>query len=107
MSLPIVITNNLPREILDAHDLTAAERAEFDYLNWAAIETGNESASFFRYKGQVYDLGEFSTDYGITKGAGLPAHLSDWHGYMSLHAFAAIVVRIIDECSVVVGTVQS
>lgn len=103
-----VVTNNVPRDILDASDLTVAERAEFDYLNWPALERGEDSASFFRYKGQLYDLGEFFADFGITKGSGLPEHLSTWHGYQSQHAFLAIVVRYSDDHeSVVVGRVLS
>ncbi len=48
-----VITNNVPRDIIDAWQLTPAERCEFDYLDWAAIEHGNDSASFFRYRRQL------------------------------------------------------
>ena len=72
-----VITNNQPRPVVEAYELTEAERAEFDYLDWAKIEAGEDSASFVRYKGQVLDLGEFSADYGITRGAGLPEHLAN------------------------------
>lgn len=102
-----VVTNNVPRDVIDAHELTESERAEFDYLDWAAIEDGRESASFFRFKGQVYDLGGFMADFGITKGMGLPAHLSDWDGYMSEHAFSALVIRFVDNEHVIVGRVLS
>jgi len=102
-----VITNNVPRPIIDDYELTEAERADFDYLDWPAIERGEESASFFRFRGQLYDLGEFSADYGITKGSGLPDHLSRWDRYMSEHAFSALVVRWVDEEYVVVGRVLS
>lgn len=33
-------TNNVPRELIDAWQLTQAEQAEFDYLDWAAIAEG-------------------------------------------------------------------
>jgi hypothetical protein len=103
-----VTTNNVPRDVVDASELTPKEREEFDYLDWAKIERGEDSASFFRYRGQVYDLGEFSADYGITKGAGLPDHLSKWDGYMSESAFSAKVVRYVDNCErVVVGYVTT
>lgn len=104
-----VVTNNVPREIIDGWQLTADERAEFDYLDWPAIEDGRDSASFFRYRGQLYDLGEFTADYGLMRGSGLPAHLSDWHGYLSESAFSAVVVRYVGtDCeSIVVGTVLS
>jgi hypothetical protein len=102
-----VITNNVPRSIIDGYELTEQERAEFDYLDWPAIDEGTDSASFFRYKGELYDLGEFTRDYGITKDAGLPEHLSKRDGYLSDSAFSAIVVRIVDDESVVVGLVLS
>jgi hypothetical protein len=100
--------NNVPRFTIDAYELTAAERAEFDYLDWDKIESGEDSATFFRYKGTLYDLGEFSRDYGITRDAGLPEHLSKWDGYASDTFFSATVVRLsADGESVVVGRVYS
>jgi hypothetical protein len=102
-----VVTNHVPRDVIDASELTAAERNEFDYHNWEAMEEGRDSASFFRYKGQLYDLSQFSVDAGITKGCGLPAHLSRWDVYQSQHAFCAIVVRFIDDEQVIVGRVLS
>ena len=103
-----VITNNVPRPIIDAWELTPAERAEHDYLDWDAIEAGNDSASFFRYRGQLYDLGEFSADYGITRDSGLPEHLAKWDGYLSDSFFSATVVRYVEDNEyVVVGTVIS
>jgi hypothetical protein len=101
-----VITNNVSRPIIDGYQLTADERAEFDYLNWEAIDEGRDSADFFRYRGSLYDLGEFTADYGITKGAGLP--YLRWDGYMSTSAFSAVVVRYDDNYDrVTVGLVLS
>jgi hypothetical protein len=103
-----VKTNGVPRDVIDAHELTASERSGFDYLDWSAIDDGRDSASFFRYRGELYDLGEFTRDYGIAKGSGLPAHLSAWDGYQSDSAFSATVVRIVDGGDrVVVGRVYS
>jgi hypothetical protein len=53
-----IITNNVPREILDASQLTEAERKDFDYLDWDALEEGRDSASFIRYRGELYDLND-------------------------------------------------
>ena len=95
-------TNNVPRPVLEPYELTAEEQFDFDYLDWAKLMTGNASASFFRYKGQVYDLGEF----GYT--GGLPADnpLRKWDGYISDTFFSGVVVRYtgayLDE--VIVGT---
>ena len=49
-------TNNKPREVLTWHDLTKKEQAEFDYLD---TDVGQSCADFVRYRGWVYDLGEF------------------------------------------------
>lgn len=82
-------TNNVPRDTVEAHELTAKERAEFDYLDWPAIEAGDASATFMRFKGQVYDLGEFMRcpDTAWFKG---------WDGYHSDSAFSGVLVRYVD-----------
>jgi hypothetical protein len=54
-----ITTNNVPRDLIEAHELTEHERAEFDYLNWPAIDRGEDSATFVRYHGVLYDLAEF------------------------------------------------
>lgn len=100
-----IITNNVPRLLIDAYQLSEKERKEFDYLDWQAIDAGEESATFFRYKGRLFDLGGFMRDYGITKDAGLPEHLSHWDGYSADTFFSAYVVRYVDEDYVVVGRV--
>ena len=99
-----ILTNHHPRDIVDAYELTPAEREQFDYLDWPAIDDGRDSASFFRYRGDLHDIGEFSADYGITRGAGLPDSLSRWDGYRSDSFFSALVIRYVDECErVIVG----
>jgi hypothetical protein len=99
-----VITNNVPRDVIDAWELTPKEREDFDYLDWAAIERGEDSATFVRAWGTLYDLGEFSADWGITRGSGLPEHLKGWDGYLSESAFTAVVIRYVDNFErVVVG----
>ena len=54
-----IITNNVPRDVIDASELTLKEQARFDYLDWPALERGEDSASFIRYRGEIYDLSEF------------------------------------------------
>ena len=97
-------TNNVPREVVDASELTTSERADFEYMDWEALEAGADSASFFRYRGVVYDLGEFQ------RSSGLPADspLNDWDGFLSESYFSAIVVRYCDDYEwVVVGLALS
>lgn len=92
-----IITNNHPRDISDAWSLTAEERAEFDYLDWPAIEEGRDSASFFRYRGQLYDLGSFTLNAP-----------QGWDGSMADSFFSGIVVRLVnDNEQVIVGLVLS
>lgn len=98
-----VVTNGVPRDVVDAAELSAEERAEFDYLDWPAIERGEESASFFRYRGTVYDLGEFQGTRG-TAGE----ELRRWDGFLSDSFFSAVVVRYVDAGErVVVGLLLS
>lgn len=35
-----ITTSNAPRDVLQGWQLTAAERAEFDYIDWAAVDEG-------------------------------------------------------------------
>lgn len=100
-----ITTNSVPRDLIDAWQLTAAERAEFDYLDWDAIEAGRDSATFFRYRGELYDLGEFMRGYGITHGS--RPHLTSWDGYASDSAFSATVVRLVGDDQVIVGYITT
>jgi hypothetical protein len=94
-------TNNHERLIVDAYELAAGERAEFDYLDWDAIDKGEDSASFIRYHGVTYDLGEFQTTHGMPEFSPRVA----WDGYLSDSFFSGIVVRYSDDMDhVVVGT---
>lgn len=103
MSELTIITNNVPRFTVDAYELTLEERKEFDYLNWEAIEKGEDSATFFRYKGEVYDLGEFQ----VSRGMPGFSPLCNWDGYHNDSFFSGIVVRYVDDESIVVGRFYS
>jgi hypothetical protein len=93
-----ITTNNVPRKIIDAWDLSESERNQFDYLNWPAIEAGTNSASFFRYRGELYDLGEFMRYEGQL------AELRAWHGYMSDSFFSGMLVQYTDGEHVIIAT---
>ncbi len=104
MSEMKITTNHVPRDIIDAWELTEAEQAEFDYLDWPAIKDGSDSAQFFRYRGTLYDLGEFTTTSNLPKCSAL----YKWDGYMAESFFSAIVVKYANEYEqVVVGLALS
>lgn len=88
-----IITNNVPRDIVYAHDLPVDARAEFDYVDWNAVENGEESGSFARYKGTWYDLNDLER---VTSN-GVPALFGGWDGYVSDTFFSGILVRYADE----------
>lgn len=104
-----VITNNVPRLLIDGYDLTPRERGEFDYIDWTGIDAGSESATFFRYRGQLYDLGEFMANLRETGGTRQTGDLAGWDGYMSDTFFSAIVVKFVpgDDDRVIVGLALS
>jgi hypothetical protein len=77
-------TNNVPRDVIEAYELSPDERKEFDYLDWDKIEAGEDSASFMRYKGEIYDLGDIER---------APSALSGWDGYIPETHFSGIVLR--------------
>lgn len=89
MSDITIITNNVPRDVLRWYELTPKEQAEFDYLDTvdARIE-----ASLMRYKGEVYDLNEFS----LVEPLRFP-DFRRWTHYQPDSYFSGIVIRIPDE----------
>ena len=91
-----LITNNKPRRVLSWYDLTSKEQLEFDYL------TSNDrelDASFARYRGWVYDLGEFMRT---------PDDLKPFHGYISDTFFSGVLCRFVNHGdSVIMGRYYS
>lgn len=86
-------TNNKPRDVIYGFQLSDKERAEFDYY----AEQGLCDARFFRYKGQLYDLGEFQITAGDLKAQG-------WQRYASDSYFSGVVVKYRNDYeSVIVG----
>lgn len=82
-----IITNNVPRHLIYGYELTDMERAEFDYYSDDDIV----NASFVRYKGQLYDVGEFMRWNGVQD-----SPLAKWDGYMSDSYFSGTLVRFAD-----------
>lgn len=97
-------TNNKPRHILFGFELSDKEKQDFDYLG-----DGLDDAQFFRYKGQVYDLGEFvrietTRTNGFTTVVEENSPLVAWHGISSDSYFSGVVVKYTNNYeSVIVG----
>ena len=94
-----VITNHVPRDVIEAHELSPAERAQFDYINWDKIEAGEDSASFIRYKGDLMDLHEFERFSVLPDG---PWAGQNWDGVQPDTFFSGTLIRYVDE-RVIVG----
>jgi len=82
-----IITNHHYRDIEYGFELTEKEKKEFDYYN----EEELTSASFFRYRGEVYDMGEFMIVPNTEEFKG-------WDGYRGDSFFSGIVVKY-SECN--------
>ena len=106
-----ITTNNVPRDLLYWHELSDAERLELDY-----IDNGDErGADFFRYRGSIYDLHEFSRIERAPSSH--PFSLTVWEdndpllafdGYQSDSFFSGIAIRYTDNWErVVVALVMS
>lgn len=88
-----ITTNNVPREVIDGFTLSEKERAEFDFVDWAKVEEGTDSASFVRYRGDLLYLNDFLRD-------GCP---SGWDGVFPDSHWSGLVVRYASpECDMVV-----
>lgn len=88
-----IITNNQPRLLLYGYELTDKEKQDFDYLE------DIDSHSFLKYKGTIYDAGEFmrvDNDY-----------LKGWDGYSSDSYFSGVLIKYIDSDHVIVARYYS
>ena len=90
-------TNNVPRPILYAHELTKRDIYALGMDKNELVEADNDGESFFRYKGWCYRLGDFMRI--------MHDEFKGWHGYHSDSFFSGVLIKITD-CgdSVIVGT---
>lgn len=92
-------TNHVARETIYWHDLTAKERADFDYLD---TPDRQEEAQFVRYRGNVYDTSEFMR---VPTGAD---EMAKWDGYHGDSYFSGILIKYADNNKrVIMGTYYS
>lgn len=106
-------TNHASRPLVYGWELRDKERKEFDYMEKEDLD----SHRFFRFKCQVYALGEFtalSNNKLVVPGPWVQYVPSDsplfgWHGIKSESAFSAVLVKHcpMDSDRVVVGQVFS
>lgn len=96
-----VITNNHRRDIVYWHELTDAEKTDFDWIT-DSDTMSTDGAEFFRYKGDVYCLSDFMRDDGN--------HFPGWDGYTNDSFYSGVLVRYpiedrgdIDSDHVIVG----
>ena len=82
--------NNIARPTLHWWDLSEAEREWFDYV------TEPDEFNRFRYRGEVYDLGEFEAATGDIFSLG-------FDGWQTESAFSAVVVKLFDEDGSLLG----
>lgn len=80
-----IITNNHFKEILSFFDLTEKEQNEIKD-NYDTIQ----ESSFFRYRGQVYDLNEFMRVDSLN---GQDHSLYGWDGYHNDSFFSSVLVK--------------
>ena len=85
-------TNGRSRHTINACELSPKERAEFDYLDWTAVDEGRESALFVMYKGRLYDVGEFVRVDPLSDLYGL-----GWRGYSADSYFSGTLIRLSDD----------
>lgn len=93
-----IITNNIARPILYSYELPKEVLKEFDYYNTEQLE----QASFFKYKGSYYDLGNFIRINTDDPGFKL------WDGAQGNSWFSGVLVRCTnDNEAVIVGRYYS
>lgn len=95
-----IITNGHERPIIEAHELTPKEREEFDYIKWDAIDRGEDRETFFRYKGKLYDTGEFM----YIDPERYPAHwgIKGWEGIKNESFFSGMLIRYSEDFDYVI-----
>ena len=85
-----IITNNVPRWPVSWYDLSKPEQSDFDYRSDPADYV------LIRYRGEVYDLGDFIPATVDLQSAG-------WRGMKPITCYSAIVCRVLVDGRVILG----
>ncbi len=84
--MPLTIkSNHQYRDFIYLNELTDEERGFFDHYE------EHEDATFFKYKGMLYDLSDFMS---IERSSFRDSELSDWDGYHSEGCWSGVLVKI-------------
>ena len=81
-------TDNRRRPLLYGYELPPKARTEFDYYE---SEEELHEARFFQYKGQFWDIGQFTRQSGPS-----------WDGAHALSAFSWILIKFVDNYDAVI-----
>lgn len=104
-----ITTNHVPRTLVYGYELTSRER---ESAGITADDAGEdtEHTEYVRYRGSVIPVNDFSADWGMTRGTGLPSVFAGWDGYLSDTYFSGLVIRYVrdesgnmDTDSVIIG----
>ncbi len=90
-----IITNNQPRPLICGYELTEKEKRDFDYIPADEID----GYYFVRYKGQIYDFSEFLTVNS--------EELKEWDGIYGQSVFCGVLIKIVDNDSIIMGRYYS
>ena len=91
-----IVTNNVPRHMIYGCDLPEKVKKDFDWIDPEDFDC----ADFIQYKGRYYALDEFMRVEDGSPFAG-------WGGYCSDSYFSGMLVKIVDDDSVIVGRYYS
>ena len=86
-----VITNNKPRQLIYGYELTDKQKQDFDYID------DIDSHNFVKYKGMIFDIGEFIRVENNDS-------LKGWDGYSSDSFFSGTLIKYAEDMeSVIMG----
>jgi hypothetical protein len=94
-----ITTNHQPRRLLFACEFSGAERTKLrQQFDWMSDEDFDSDCSFFRYKGDYYNLADFMRiEFSAKESA-----LQGWHAYSSDSYFSGVLIKLCGE-DVIVG----
>lgn len=107
-----IVTNHVPRFPVYGYELSARERESLGLPALNECPSGTDRCSggagcpdsddsndpyteYVRYRGSVIPVNDFSADWGIMRGTGLPSAFHGWDGYLSDSFSTGLVIRYV------------